>query len=303
MSKVKAFRPMLAALTTESDLEKLFASEWFYASPKLDGIRGLVKEGQLLSRSLKPIPNAYTQLRFSQPYLEGLDGELILGDPTDGDVYRRTNSAVMSRDGEPDVTFYVFDHHSSDGSFAERLQQVACKARETLYAVPLPHEPVHTLEALTDMEAAYLEAGYEGVILRHPDRAYKFGRSTVNESGMLKVKRFIDGEAEIIGMNELMHNSNEATVNELGLTERSSHKANKVPMGVMGNLEVRDLVTGVEFEIGSGFKAADREWFWEKRETLIGSIVKYKSFPIGVKDKPRQPVYLGLRSHLDMDAA
>jgi DNA ligase-1 len=48
--------------------------------------------------------------------------------------------------------------------------------------------------------------------------------------------------------------------------------------------------TGVEFNIGTGFTAEDRA-----KKDWVGLIVKYKFFPIGVKDKPRHPVYLGLR--------
>ena len=67
----------------------------------------------------------------------------------------------------------------------------------------------------------------------------------------------------------------------------------------MGALIVRDIVTGVEFNIGTGFTAADRrewwEWFVAQTERTPKPVVKYKSFPIGTKDKPRHPVYLGLR--------
>ena len=66
----------------------------------------------------------------------------------------------------------------------------------------------------------------------------------------------------------------------------------------MGALLVRDLTTGVEFQIGTGFDAADRAEFWE--QDMRGKIVKYKSFSIGVKDKPRFPSFLGLRSEIDL---
>ena len=48
----KAFKPMLAS---PMELEHV---RWpMYASVKLDGIRAVVRDGKLLSRSLKPIPN------------------------------------------------------------------------------------------------------------------------------------------------------------------------------------------------------------------------------------------------------
>ena len=50
--------------------------------------------------------------------------------------------------------------------------------------------------------------------------------------------------------------------------------------------------------VGTGFDAADRAEFWE--QDMRGKIVKYKSFSIGVKDKPRFPSFLGLRSEIDL---
>lgn len=69
------FRPMLA---TDADLGKLRFP--LLASAKLDGVRAVVRDGVVYSRSNKPIPNAYVQQKFSR--FEHFDGELIVGDPT-----------------------------------------------------------------------------------------------------------------------------------------------------------------------------------------------------------------------------
>ena len=53
--------------------------------------------------------------------------------------------------------------------------------------------------------------------------------------------------------------------------------------------------SGVEFNIGTGFTAEDRRYWWNFRNGMGLVVIKYKFFPIGVKDKPRHPVYLGLR--------
>jgi DNA ligase-1 len=37
---------------------------------------------------------------------------------------------------------------------------------------------------------------------------YKFGRSTVRDNILLKVKRFLDDEAVVIDIEEKMHNEN-----------------------------------------------------------------------------------------------
>lgn len=84
--------------------------------------------------------------------------------------------------------------------------------------------------------------------------------------------------------------------NALGRTERSSVKANKTGKGTLGGFHVYDVVTGIEFRVGSGFTAEQREEFWIHQADIIGCTIKYKSFSIGVKEKPRHPVFLGFRN-------
>ena len=271
-----------------------------FASPKLDGVRAIISVGGVLSRSLKLIPN-----RQVQALLEGLpigfDGELLAGDPCAPDVYRKTVSMVMSEDADiTGLRYHVFDLQRDGVPFNTRLETIKGHLNGvTNEAVTLvPQVWIEDVDALTNIEGRWVGQGYEGAILRKPDAPYKHGRSTAREGYLLKLKRFLDSEAEVTGVTELMHNGNEAKVNALGHTERSSHKANKVPMGVMGTLVVRDVKTGVEFEIGTGFTAEDRAEMW--RNKPIGRLAKYKYFPVGVKDKPRHPVFLGWRDKRDV---
>lgn len=287
------FKPLLAV---EADFDILTYPK--LASIKLDGIRCIIVDGQAVTRSLKPIPNAHIRGILSRIELDGLDGEILCAEPTDPDCYRKTNSAVMGRDGAPEFTFYVFDKHDEAADFRERLGRAhdlvhRLGGRLTL----LTHTFVTCKEELDEFEQQAVDAGHEGIMLRCPNGRYKQGRSTAKEQILLKVKRFVDAEAEVIGVQEEMANMNEATKNALGQTERSSHAAGKVGKGTMGALLVRDLATGVEFSIGSGFTRADREAEWP-----VGTVVKYKSFLVGVKDKPRFPIFLGLRSRADMAA-
>ena len=190
------------------------------------------------------------------------------------------------------MRFYCFDFWSMSAPYIARWHQL-----ESL-AAGHPNLPVDVLEqivindeeALLKYEASALAKGFEGLILRDPDGLYKCGRSTIKDQGLLKLKRFEDSEAEIIGVEEEMFNGNEAETNELGRTKRSTAKAGLVGKGTMGAIVVRDLVSKVEFNIGTGFDAEDRKKDWP-----IGTVVKYKFFPVGVKDKPRHPVYLGVR--------
>jgi DNA ligase-1 len=76
-------------------------------------------------------------------------------------------------------------------------------------------------------------------------------------------------------------------------------------MGTLGALKVRDVTTGIEFNIGTGYTAAQRAELWAMwlAGTLAGKIAKYKHFEVGVKEAPRFPVFLGFRNPLDMGEA
>jgi DNA ligase-1 len=286
-------KPMLAALC--EDITKLRYP--VIASPKLDGIRALVLNGQLVSRTLKPIPNRHVQKLFAG-LPEGTDGELIMGAAND-DPYRRTVSAVMSEDGEPDVHYYVFDNFLANGTFIDRFYKVQYLEEHKNVNVVL-HEGVTDADDLASFETKCIEMGFEGAMIRDPNGPYKFGRSTAKEGYLLKLKRYRDSDAKILSTYELMHNGNEATTNALGRTERSSHQENKTGLNALGGFELRDIHSGVEFRCGTGLTQNDREALWDTREELIGKIIKYKFFPTGSKDKPRHPVFLGFRSKLDL---
>lgn len=288
------FKPMLAC---EAELDKLCFP--LLASPKLDGIRAIVRDGVVYSRSNKPIPNKYVQALFGD--YEHFDGELIVGEPTAHDVYRQTTSHVMSHDKEDfHVNFFVFDSVKDLGANYSVRHRWLVEAGGTNCGIVL-HEQcrISSLEQLLDYEALCLEDGYEGLILRDPEGPYKMGRSTMKEGYLLKLKRFVDAEAVVIGFEERMHNGNEATVSELGRTKRSSHQSGKSGRGDLGALVCRTS-EGVAFNIGTGLNDAERAAIWKDRDQFLGCFAKYKFFPVGVKEAPRHPVFLGWRASEDM---
>lgn len=272
------------------------------ASPKIDGVRATNKEGILLSRTMTRIPNNRTQALFGHHDYHGLDGELVVGAPNDRNCMQNTMSGVMTHDSNPDVAWYIFDKWDISKPYVRRA--VETKALVQSFGVEhlqwLPQTTVRTADDLRVFEEKMVEFGYEGVILRAPDGPYKQNRSTVREGYMLKIKRFEDSEAEVLGSYEMMHNDNEATIDARGHTKRSTHQENKRASGVLGGFHVRDIHTGVEFDLGGGFTAEQRKNLWEGRRFLNGKIVKYKHFPVGVVDKPRHPGFLGFRDRRDI---
>lgn len=296
------FEPLLAAKSV--DLYKLKYP--LLGSPKFDGVRCLVLNAKPVSRKLINIPNKHIFSKLSSRLLEGFDGELGSGEPTATDFYRKTVGDCMRFAGEPDFKYYVFDVVNSNEyrdrylELVKRVEELPEELRVLIEVVPqiLLKSPA----GVEEYEKDCLEAGYEGIMLRSITGPYKYGRSTVKEGTLLKVKRFEDAEAEIIGFEEQLRNDNEATKDELGHTKRSSHQANYTGLGRLGAFLVRDLKTGVEFSIGTGVGLTKelREEIWNSQGKYKTYLVKYRFFAGGSKDKPRFPVWLGFRDERDM---
>jgi DNA ligase-1 len=296
------FKPMLAG-KAPADLANLRYP--VLASPKLDGIRCIIRDGMAVSRNLKPIPNEYVRAAL-EGLPDGIDGELMV----EGG-FSACSSFFMSKDKEsPDFWFFAFDWSGVNDArrkapFALRLRCLTEWSEQhghnNLHVVE--HVEIHNAEDLAAYEAQCLSEGFEGVMVRDPEGEYKFGRSTTREGGLLKIKQFVDEEAEVIELVERMHNENEATLDVFGRTERSTAKDGKRPAGDMGALRCR-TADGAEFQIGTGFTAEERVVMWNKRAELVGRLVKFKHQPDpGGRlegQAPRFPVYLGFRDTADL---
>jgi len=274
-----------------------------FVSKKLDGVRATVQNGVVLSRSLKPIPNKYVQEIFG--VFEGCDGELIVGNEDAEDVFSKTTSGVMSVDGQPDVTFWVFDRIDlADRTYNTRRQgaEVRCEAlRSSTSNVRVL--PVHSVGSEEELRSELLRASeghWEGLILRHPDRFYKHGRATKSKQELLRIKFFEDDEFVIKGFVEQYENTNEQTTNELGYSSRSSSKAGKKPKGTLGKIIVGNDKWPEDFSVGTGFNDALRKEIWDNQENYLGKIVKVRYQAVGCKDKPRIPSFKGFRDKRDM---
>ena len=296
------FKPMLAG---KLDAPFVLEPHRFpvLVSPKLDGIRATVQGGVVLSRSLKPIPNAHVQALLGKPELEGLDGELIVGNPASADAFRTSHQCgdVTGRQAEFRVPCVRQVHAGS------RFQSPEGRRRRwwTLFGQPyvqmVPHNLIEDQSTLLKLEAISVDCGYEGLMLRSPAGLYKQGRSTAREGWLLKLKRFTDGEGEVIDLIEQSANTNTAFVDELGHTKRSSHQAGKVAKGTLGAYVVRNLETGVVHKVSPTGTLAERQAIWNS-DNVIGKILKFKFFATGGKDKPRFPQALGFRDAADMGA-
>ncbi len=298
-----SFKPNLAATIDPMKEPDVFSKIMFpvVVSPKLDGIRAVNFSGSLVSRTLKRFPRHRVYELFADTV--SLDGELIVGEPTDNDVYNRTQSYVMSGDERPeeDLRFYVFDVIDTDAPFEERMlaiNDIAYSLGNPRIKV-VPQVVVRNLEQLLEIETAFLEQGYEGIMVRSTTGKYKFGRSTMKEQGLMKLKRFSDDEAIVIGFVEQMTNTNEAEEDALGHTKRSSCKSGMVPAGTLGKL-IADY-NGVELQMSCGTMShAERKKVWDNQCDYLGKTFKFRHFAYGAKDLPRLGRFIGWRDLIDM---
>ena len=285
-------RPMLAGKCEVPELLRFPV----LASPKIDGIRCLKVGGRALTRSFKPIPNRFVREWIEANLPDGVDGELMLR----GGTFSETTSAIGRESGEPDFVFHVFDFVSAgcDVPYERRMRElVALPDHEQVQKV-LPVD-ISNVAALTAFENHCLAQGYEGIMVRTPGSPYKCGRSTAGEGWLLKIKRFEDSEAVVLGCVEGMSNLNPAEKDAFGRTKRSGRKENNIRRGTLGAFLVRDITTGVEFRL-SGFDTITASTIWARQASVIGRVVKFRHQPSGAKDAPRFPKFLGFRERWDM---
>lgn len=294
------FKPLLAE--TIDDTSKLDFSNGVLVSTKIDGIRVTVHDGVVMSRSMKPIRSPLVQEKYGKSEFNGIDGELAYGDIYAKDAFNKTTQVVMSGKvpawvDPQELRLHAFDRFDLDMGFEQRYNSIPTGWDRSI--VRVKHELVFNNERLMIIEAEELEKGAEGLMVRKRDGRYKQGRSTVKEGILLKVKRFVDEEAKIIGFEELMHNANEGFTNELGRTARSTAQEGLVAMDTLGALVMWSEKWG-EFRIGTGFTQEQRKEIWTNKEKYLNQLGKFKYFAIGVVDKPRFPVWIGVRDKDDM---
>jgi DNA ligase-1 len=230
-------------------------------------------------------------------------------------VYQQYPTPTTGKQVYPDkfgiqIVYWVFDHYAHPQAnyqyrysrLEEALGQLKIKhSYGNFHIVRLPQVYIPNEAVLQAYEEACLSHGFEGVIVRKPDSPYKFGRSSVRQLYLGKIKRFKDDEARIIDFDEQLENANPATVDARGETERSHHQANMIPKNTLGKLICEHPKFGtISIGTGRGLTHSLRQEIWDNRDAYLGKMIKFKYFPIGMKYKPRLPIFLGFRDENDL---
>lgn len=293
-----------------------------YIQPKIDGVRGgQYAPGEFTGRSLEPFANKQLTSFWSHRNFCWLDGELVLaGEPWTAErLCNQVTSMTNTIAGHAGVSgLVVFDWLEDLSLPYEKRLVLANKRVKTLQnsygnrVQIIENYIARDLEEVLEFHASFLERGLEGTILRDYKQAGKEGASSKTTMHLWRIKDFIDFEVRVRKILPALENTNEQVMNKLGRMERSTHKANKIPKSMVGMLQgevLKDVVhegkllfkKGLLVDISPGRMTHDfRKAAWANPSLILDPISKVKTFPIGVKDKPRMPTWESFRSKADM---
>lgn len=176
--------PILPMLANKWEDRHKYISEPFYVQPKIDGVRLLVSNKGGISRTGKVVPGT-----------EHLGKGLKEGEYLDGECYDPTKTfeeiTSLFKTNPKALEFHVFDYFDTNRpnlTFDERLERVNVETRW-----------VRTKSDLPVVHKQYMDAGYEGTMIREASSVYEIGKRS---NYLLKLKDFKTDEYKVIGMRE-----------------------------------------------------------------------------------------------------
>ena len=172
-----------------------------YIQPKLDGTRMVaMPQRGLFSRNLK----AYPHLEHIRQEIDRLSPNIVL----DGELYSTTltfqeivgivkNETVQPKQTE--IKFHVYDMIAKD-TFENRYAQLTTLFEQNKFKhlILVKTELCRMEEEMKEKHAEYVEANFEGIMLRNKGGLYANNRSV----HLQKYKEFFDMECQIVGYKE-----------------------------------------------------------------------------------------------------
>jgi DNA ligase 1 len=244
------------AKTYDKSIHKI--NNW-YMSEKLDGVRAYWNGKEFLSKNGNKI---YSPSWFTKdfPNFE-LDGELW----TKRDDFENIQAIVLDKKPSSkwqEITYNIFEVPNVKGNFDKRLEKIRnyLNKNPNKFIKIIPQIICKNDTQLNDYLEKLVDEKAEGLILKNPKLEYFSGRS----ENILKVKKFYDDEALVIGLNY-------SKVNEFK------------------SLKVK-LKNGIIFNLGGGFSDMQR-----KNPPKIGDIVTFKYYDLTKNSKPKFASFLRIR--------
>ena len=278
------------SLAQKFELKRIKDMESVYVEPKLDGIRcfAIVENStaQLFARSGKLISNFDGTIGSALGMLgDGCyDGELMGEDfvALMRQAYRKDNVDVnhtyltlfdylsLEEWKSGDVTTSTKDRYTELKKRVSALDPWRTYGRrETIYVNAIGrHEVPANIKEIMALHKYFVEAGYEGAMVKTIDAPYRFGRSY----DVMKVKEFNDVDLPIIGLQEG--------------TGRHT--------GRLGAVKIS--FNGVIVKVGSGFSDEQREQVWNDQDIFIGRIIEVRYQEVTPDGSLRFPTFVCFRN-------
>lgn len=239
--------------------EKKHNIENWLMSEKLDGVRAVWNGKNLETKNKNKIFAPAWFTKDFPPF--ALDGELW----TKQDDFENIQSLVLSQKepkGWENISYNIFEVPNQSGNFFERVEVLNrfLEKNPNKFIKIIPQVRINNKKDLNIFLEKILKNKGEGVILKNPNTPYESGRS----QNILKVKKFLDDEGEVV-----------------------SHNFNKD--GSFRSLNLK-LKNGIVFKLGGGFSNKDRE-----NPPKIGEFVTFKYYGFTKNSKPKFASFLRVR--------
>jgi DNA ligase-1 len=248
---------------------------------KLDGFRAVyIPNIGLMGRNGKKIRNERLADHFSDLYRTldyVFDGELYSHDRN----FNELASVLNSEDKEipADVRYHVYDgmglqcwdEKKCQVGYSKRLDVLRNRVSNFKYATIVPVLKAENTDKVKQVYSFFLNAGYEGIMLKDPDGLYQWKRVRLSSQTMLKLKPSVTHDLEVTGF-----------------VEGEGKLA-----GSLGKLLVD--FQGKEVGVGTGFTESQREVIWKHKDDTVGRIVEVKAMEVTPDGSLRHPVFVRFR--------
>lgn len=202
-------KPMLAK--DFNQCQNSVFNKMMYCSKKLNGVRCLIKDngenivtisrgGKNYDVSARHITDELTDFLTLHPDIV-LDGELYIH----GQYLQKISGIARLETWEPrcgELEYWIYDIASDAMVFEERLEildEIREIFKDSEKIKVLEHVPAEGWSEIKNLHDKWVAMGFEGLVARKPDKVYEAGKRT---STMIKVKSFLEIEAEIIDFSE-----------------------------------------------------------------------------------------------------
>jgi DNA ligase-1 len=295
------FKPMLFP---NEAIEPTAINRPFLASTKLDGIRAIFIDGQMMSRSFKPIQNIQLHKKFEALKVYSKEHNVII----DGEIYghgmsfQEVTHFVMTKDTKnekiPDaLTFNCFDWiiDPKIGARDRYYQSLEAQVDNKLPMTIVEQCVVSSPSDVSRMFEKVLDQGYEGLILKQPDSAYKMGRVNFNDGVGYKFKPYQTFDAVVVDIEQgtKVREGSTRMMDAFGYSVTSGKKADRVPVDKACAFVV--MYNNHEMKVSLAMTDEEKAFVWQNKDKYVGKKIEYKGMLVGSKDVPRHPVFVRYR--------